>query len=260
MNSFICETNSGEFMIRHYTPDGVEDRICGHATLAAVELLVYLGKIEQRAEIKIKLNPIFNINSKHAFDVSISNKNITIRLPIVKDLHPVLDDDFYRKVSSFLSVSMSKVVKPAYFSPLIKNFIVGLEDEVTLLDVQPDFVKIKEFRLYSNEGFMLTAPSTTKTFDIVSRVFQPFLGVNEDAACGSANCLMIPYWINKREGCYPEDKSTFRVLFPVNPYGHQEGFGGLQSVKILPGRKEIEVTGQAQYMKPIFFNSRLNPF
>ena len=40
----------------------------------------------------------------------------------------------------------------------------------------------------------MTAESLDKNISFVSRVFAPIDGILEDQVCGSAHCLLAPYW------------------------------------------------------------------
>jgi len=43
----------------------------------------------------------------------------------------------------------------------------------------------------------VTARATTLGLDIVSRVFVPDVGIDEDPVTGSAHCALAPYWSAK---------------------------------------------------------------
>ena len=43
-------------------------------------------------------------------------------------------------------------------------------------------------------GVIVTAASTNKKYDFVSRYFAPRIGINEDHATGSAHCMLVPFW------------------------------------------------------------------
>jgi len=255
MTSFVrCTDDPWTFEIRHFTPGGVEDRICGHATLAASALLAIVYPHVKDREVTMKLNPRFNINAANAFKIRIGDEQITMTLPAMDNLEAVEDPEFYSTVADILGIDENDIVRPAYFSPLIENYLIELKDEQALLAMKPDFARLRQFGLTSekfpNEGIMATALASRPGFDLVGRVFQPVLDVNEDAACGSANCLVLPYWTLKRPEALPPGKTTFRALFPVNPYG--PGAGGAQTLSIDLQEKTIQLGGKAVYMREVF--------
>jgi predicted PhzF superfamily epimerase YddE/YHI9 len=47
---------------------------------------------------------------------------------------------------------------------------------------------------------IVTTDSTTGKFpeDYITRLFAPVEGIDEDHVCGSANCIMAPYWAGQK--------------------------------------------------------------
>jgi len=58
--------------------------------------------------------------------------------------------------------------------------------------LQPDFRALAELGI---DSFIATAPG--RTTDIVSRVFVPGSGVDEDPVTGSAHCVLTPFWAER---------------------------------------------------------------
>ncbi len=44
---------------------------------------------------------------------------------------------------------------------------------------------------------MVTAPSSRKEDDFVSRYFAPWIGVDEDPVTGSNHCALAPFWAER---------------------------------------------------------------
>ena len=55
----------------------------------------------------------------------------------------------------------------------------------------PDILKLKSIK---TRGVIVTAPSSTKGIDFVSRFFAPAAGIDEDPVTGSAHCCLAPFW------------------------------------------------------------------
>jgi predicted PhzF superfamily epimerase YddE/YHI9 len=55
----------------------------------------------------------------------------------------------------------------------------------------PDFAALRKLGV---RGVMITARSTVRGFDFVSRFFAPEVGIDEDPVTGSAHCALAPYW------------------------------------------------------------------
>ena len=65
--------------------------------------------------------------------------------------------------------------------------------EVAALD--PDFRALAELSGHAFEQFICTAPGTAS--DVVSRVFVPGAGVDEDSVTGSAHAVLTPLWCDR---------------------------------------------------------------
>lgn len=66
------------------------------------------------------------------------------------------------------------------------------EDEAQIRALRPDFPALASFGLLL---LIATAPGTET--DIVSRVFVPGAGIDEDPVTGAAHCLLTPYWAER---------------------------------------------------------------
>jgi predicted PhzF superfamily epimerase YddE/YHI9 len=55
----------------------------------------------------------------------------------------------------------------------------------------PDFNQLRALR--GIRGVYVTAPGDAG-YDVVSRCFAPWIGIDEDAATGSMHCVLVAYW------------------------------------------------------------------
>ena len=78
--------------------------------------------------------------------------------------------------------------------------IVEVADEEAVRALQPDFAALK------NIHRMAVVTARGREQDVASRVFVPYLGINEDPVTGSAHAALVPYW-TKRLG-----RSEFTAL------------------------------------------------
>jgi PhzF family phenazine biosynthesis protein len=78
--------------------------------------------------------------------------------------------------------------------------IIEVGDEAAVRRVKPDFRALKNIHRMP----VVTAPG--EHHDVVSRVFVPYLGIDEDPVTGSAHAALVPYW-TKRLG-----RSEFTAL------------------------------------------------
>lgn len=70
-----------------------------------------------------------------------------------------------------------------------EDFLVVLDSEQTVRNVQPDFVALCGVTC---RGAIITARGERS--DFVSRCFAPQVGIPEDPVTGSAHCVLAPYW------------------------------------------------------------------
>lgn len=250
MTSFVRVTQDPTvFDIRHFSPDGKENHVCGHATLAAAETVARRNPdLRNGQDITFRLNPRFSINAQNAFIARVKGNDIRLTVPAISEMQRVEDASFYTLLADALGVAETDFMGAAYYVPRIINYVIGLKDQAALLAMKPDFAKLKMLAAsaeFPHEGIMATTRSEMKNFDILTRVFLPIIDVDEDIACGSANCSVVPYWTQKRAGAFDPAKTVFRSLFPYPPRLHEQVTGGVQELTIDHARAEITVRGQA---------------
>jgi len=67
--------------------------------------------------------------------------------------------------------------------------IIELADEDAVRSVEPDFVALRSIRR------MAVVTARGLSADVASRVFVPYLGIDEDPVTGSAHAALVPYWV-----------------------------------------------------------------
>lgn len=253
MTSFIRPCEEGRaFEIRHFSPaEGEENHVCGHATVAAAEFLaIKYPHLRNGGEILFRLNPKFGINSGNACKVFIQGRDISIAMPAIMEMQRVDDSEFYTLLTDALGIRQDDIHTPSYYAPRIINYVVAFDDQDVLLRMKPDFRKLENLarsEKFQHEGIMATVKSRIPNFDVITRVFLPITGVDEDVACGSANCSVIPYWAQIRTNEFPPEKNEFRGLFPYPPRMHENVVGGTQHIVIDRIKEEITIRGQATF-------------
>jgi PhzF family phenazine biosynthesis protein len=78
--------------------------------------------------------------------------------------------------------------------------IIEVANEAAVRAVAPDFSALKEIHR------MAVVTARGERHDVASRVFVPYLGIDEDPVTGSAHAALVPYW-TKRLG-----RSEFTAL------------------------------------------------
>lgn len=69
--------------------------------------------------------------------------------------------------------------------------IIEVADEAAVRSVTPDFAALKAIRR------MAVVTARGDRHDIASRVFVPYLGIDEDPVTGSAHAALAPYWAER---------------------------------------------------------------
>ena len=168
----LVRDTSGEadWELRWFTPT-VEIRLCGHATLAAGFVLLQADSERQAVR--------FQTRKAGVLEVRRAGDRFAVGLPAI----PLEPGDFPEAVSALgrepLEVWRNR---DAY-----NVFLYASEADVKAL--QPDCRALANLGI---DSFIVTAPGSET--DVVSRVFVPGSGVDEDPVTGSAHAVLAPFW------------------------------------------------------------------
>lgn len=175
--AFLVASEAGpaDFELRWFTPT-VEVAMCGHATLASGH--VVLGQDPMRGRVT------FATRKAGILEVARDGQAYVLSLPALHTAPQSFDD-----AAQMLGTPVPTEVWQRDDGYNI--FVYANADEVRALT--PDF---KALLGYGDAQFIATAPGTgdPSGADIVSRVFVPGGGIDEDAATGSAHAALTPYW------------------------------------------------------------------
>jgi PhzF family phenazine biosynthesis protein len=165
------EGEDADFDLRWFTPAS-EVELCGHATLAAGHVLM-TG------------HPLRFATKAGSLVVSRRDDILEVDLP-APPFCEVKDPELTRalglpETAAWLSEGCNDAA------------IIEVADESAVLAVQPDFDALRKIHRMA----VVTARGSSE--DVVSRVFVPYLGIDEDPVTGSAHAALAPYW-SKRLG------------------------------------------------------------
>ena len=163
--------DDADFDLRWFTPTS-EVELCGHATLAAGHVLM-TG------------HPLRFATKAGTLVVSRRDDILELDLP-APPLSEVREPELNRalglpETSAWLAEGCNDAA------------IIEVADESAVLAVQPDFDALRKIHRMA----VVTARGHSE--DVVSRVFVPYLGIDEDPVTGSAHAALAPYW-SKRLG------------------------------------------------------------
>jgi len=170
--AFVVPDASGaaDWELRWFTPT-CEIRLCGHATLASGHVL--LGRDGgDRVTFRTRKAGILEVRR-------IDGAGYELALPAISTAPGEWPEAAARLGAKPLEVWRS--------ADRYAVFVLGSEDEVRAL--RPDF---KGLAALGDDQFICTAPGTAT--DVVSRVFVPGGGVDEDSVTGSAHAVLTPFW------------------------------------------------------------------
>ena len=162
-----------DFALRWFTPT-VEVALCGHATLASGHVL--LGRDPGRARVRLRTR------QAGVLEVARAGDGYRMALPA---WGPEPSDD--RAVAD----AMGPGAIATYYHP--NRYAVAVyPDEAAILALAPDFAALKAL----GDTLAIATAAGTST-DIVTRVFAPASGIDEDPVTGSAHAVIAPMWAER---------------------------------------------------------------
>ncbi|MDP0499743.1 MAG: PhzF family phenazine biosynthesis protein [Verrucomicrobiota bacterium JB022] len=163
------------YHLRWFTPAKEVD-LCGHATLAAVHVL--RGRQPETKRF------IFDTRSGK-LEAKVDDEGRTeLNFPAYTGWEEVGPTFLSRLGETGRAVAVKSLGQP--------DLLIELENEAAVRAAVP---VMAELTALPYRGLILTAPG--ERTDFVSRFFAPAFGVDEDPVCGSAHCLLTPYWAQK---------------------------------------------------------------
>ena len=163
---------AGPCPLRWFTPL-VEVDLCGHATLAAADVL-FRHYLTYRDTISFA-------TKSGRLDVSRHGGFLAMDFPARPGRSIAVDD----ALAAALGVAPREAL-------LARDLLAVFESEADVRAFQPDMVKIA-----SLDAFALIISAPGSDVDFVSRFFAPRAGIPEDPVTGSAHCTLVPYWARR---------------------------------------------------------------
>lgn len=173
--AFVVPDASGDadWELRWFTPT-VEIRLCGHATLAAGHGL--LTRDPQRDAVR------FRTRRAGVLEVRRLEEGYELALPAI----PTAPGEWPEAVTA-----MGLAPDELWRSPDQYNVFL-YRDEAEIRALAPD---LRALGALGIDAFIATAPG--RATDVVSRVFVPGAGVDEDSVTGSAHAVLTPFWAQR---------------------------------------------------------------
>lgn len=166
------ETGAADWELRWFTPT-MEIRLCGHATLASGHVL-----LERDGGESIT----FRTRRAGLLQVSRAEAGYELGLPAINTRRGEWDAAATLLGGDVLEVWRNDDGYDVFLYP----------DESAIRSLDPDFRGLKKL---GTNLFICTAPG--RETDVVSRVFVPGGGIDEDPATGGAHAVLTPFWVQR---------------------------------------------------------------
>ena len=168
------ETGAADWELRWFTP-AMEIRLCGHATLASGHVL--LGR-DGGERVTFRTRRAGNLEVRR-----MAGGGYELALPTI-----ATEPGDWPEAVALLGAPNDLGPREVWRSPdRYGIYLFGSEAEIRALS--PD---LKGLGALGDDQFICTAPGTRT--DVVSRVFVPGGGVDEDSVTGSAHAALTPFW------------------------------------------------------------------
>jgi PhzF family phenazine biosynthesis protein len=174
--AFLVPDASGaaQWELRWFTP-ACEIRLCGHATLASGHVLLERDGGD-RVTFRTRKAGVLEVRR-------LAEGGYELALPAI-----ATEPGEWAEAAALLGASGNSAPREVWRNA--DGYSVFLFDsEETVRALRPDF---KALAALGDEQFICTAPG--KAADVVSRVFVPGAGVDEDSVTGSAHAVLTPFW------------------------------------------------------------------
>ena len=164
------QTGAADYELRWFTPE-VEIRLCGHATLASGHIILSQNPAIDRVTLRTRKAGILEVRRE--------GDGYAVALPAI----PTEQVNNPEMMAAMGGKPLSMRSNPDSYN----MFVYATAAEI--LALKPD---MKALATLGDDSF--TATARGEDTDIVSRVFVPGAGVDEDSVTGSAHAVIAPYW------------------------------------------------------------------
>jgi PhzF family phenazine biosynthesis protein len=163
------DDDGADYDLRWFTPTAEVD-LCGHATIAAGHVLIHS-------------EPVRFSTRSGVLVVSRRGELLELDLPTAR-LTEVGEPELNRALG--LPESAAWQAEGCNDAAIIE-----VADEAAVRALKPDFAALRKVPRMA----VITARGDSE--DFVSRVFVPYLGIDEDPVTGSAHAALVPYWAER---------------------------------------------------------------
>jgi PhzF family phenazine biosynthesis protein len=171
-----CRDGEADYELRWFTPT-TEVALCGHATLASGHVLIEGERIR------------FRTVKSGVLEVGRDGDALTLDLP-----ETLVRRESYPGLLEALGTPDGEV--HLSYKGTEATAVILLKDAAAVRACAPDMAALRGIELMA----IVTGPGDagdTGGYDVVSRVFVPAWGVDEDPVTGSAHAALAPFWCER---------------------------------------------------------------
>jgi PhzF family phenazine biosynthesis protein len=181
-----------DFDLRWFTPT-TEIDLCGHATLASGH--VFMGERDSLIFRTRKAGALTVARVGDGYELSLPRTNM--KRATDEQMRDVIARDGASIVEIITHDGASDAAPPELYlscDGVEGVAILLLPDEAAVRGCRPDMKRLAEIDYMA----IVTAPGAPGAgYDVVSRVFVPAWGVDEDPVTGAAHAALIPFWTDR---------------------------------------------------------------
>ncbi len=170
--AFVRPQSANRFSIRWFSPT-VEVPLCGHATMAAAHAVYEDGLAKD--------GPVTFEAMSGPLAASRTDDGIGLVFPAVR-CEPA-------PVPPWFPTAFG--ISPVRFLAGPGKYLAEVSNDSEVRDLAPNFGLLREV---ADRGVIVTSRCGDGSYDVVSRYFAAYVGVDEDPVTGSAHCCLGPYW------------------------------------------------------------------
>jgi PhzF family phenazine biosynthesis protein len=184
-----------DYELRWFTPT-VEIAFCGHATLASGHVL--MGGRE-RVRFRTRKSGLFEVIARDGASLELDVPQTLVRPATPQQMRETRSGDGTGLLDVIARDGASEADKGELYlswSGAEATAIVLLPDAAAVRRCKPDMARLREIEMM----VIVTASGGSgedEGHDVVSRVFVPAWGVDEDPVTGSAHAALTPFWCDR---------------------------------------------------------------
>ncbi|XP_037405294.1 uncharacterized isomerase BH0283-like [Triticum dicoccoides] len=191
-SSCAADAATPRFHLRWFTPV-TEVALCGHATLATAHFLFTSVLAERHGVVEFATKS--GVLTAKKVPAPEAEEQGTLFIELDFPMSDYVGCEPADKLPSIPETLNGAPVVSVHKSVTTNDLIVELSSGKEVADVLPN---IEEIRKCAGRGVIVTAPAPAGSgYDFFTRFFCPKFGIDEDPVCGSAHCVLAPYWGGK---------------------------------------------------------------